>query len=47
MVFAFGRHAGEPLREHEDYVAWMIESDFPPDTKAVIEHLRANDWRWP
>ena len=47
VVFAFGRHAGEPLREHEDYVAWMIESDFPPDTKVVIEHLRANDWRWP
>jgi hypothetical protein len=47
VVFAFGRHAGEPVREHEEYLEWMLESDFPPDTKAVIQQLRENAWRWP
>jgi len=47
VVFNFGKHAGEPLRDHKDYVEWMLQSDFPPDTLDAIRRLRDNGWRWP
>jgi len=47
VVFNFGKHTGEPLRDHVDYVEWMLGSDFPPDTKQALHQLRDNDWRLP
>lgn len=47
IVFNFGKHVGQPVRNHEDYLDWMLESDFPPDTVEAIRRLRANGWRWP
>ncbi len=47
VVFSFGKHAGEPVRDHPDYVDWMLESDFPADTLDALRRLRENDWRWP
>jgi hypothetical protein len=47
VVFNFGKHAGEPVREHEEYLDWMLNSDFPPDTLEAIRRLQKNGWRWP
>ncbi|MBT8479675.1 MAG: 3'-5' exonuclease [Gemmatimonadetes bacterium] len=47
VVFNFGTHAGTPVREHEDYAEWMLQSDFPRDTLDAIRHLKENGWRWP
>jgi DNA polymerase-3 subunit epsilon len=47
VVFNFGKHAGESVRLHDDYLEWMLSGDFPPDTCQAIRHLRSNDWRWP
>jgi DNA polymerase-3 subunit epsilon len=47
VVFNFGKHAGEPVSEHPDYLDWMMSSDFPPDTLQAIRRLKENDWRWP
>lgn len=46
VVFNFGKHSGEPVRDHTDYVEWMLESDFPPDTLAALRRLKETDWRW-
>jgi DNA polymerase-3 subunit epsilon len=39
-VFRFGKHQGLPLRrvvrEAPDYLEWILQSDFPPDTKALV-----------
>lgn len=40
LVFAFGRHRGEPVTDHPDYVDWMLGADFPADTKAVLRRMR-------
>lgn len=40
VVFAFGRHRGEPVAEHPEYVDWMLGADFPADTRAVLRKLR-------
>lgn len=47
VVFAFGRHQGEPVGTHEDYLDWMLGADFPEDTKRIIRRLRRNGYRWP
>lgn len=47
VVFNFGKHAGEPVRNHGDYLDWMLEADFPADTLDAIRRLKENDWRWP
>lgn len=47
VVFAFGKHVGRPVRDHDDYLDWMLASDFPRDTCEVIRQLRAKDFRWP
>jgi DNA polymerase-3 subunit epsilon len=40
-VFAFGKHQGRSLRrvasETPDYLDWIMKSDFPSDTKALVE----------
>ncbi len=47
VQFNFGKHAGEPVRDHPDYVEWMLNSDFPADTHGALRHLKENGWRWP
>lgn len=48
VVVNFGnRHRGRPLREvartDPSYLEWVLASDFPPDTKAIVrKHLRAH-----
>lgn len=39
VVFAFGRHAGEPVTERPDYVAWVLRADFPEGTKRILREL--------
>ncbi len=45
VVFDFGRHRGEPVGRHADYVDWILRSDFPEDTKRVLRSLRDGGWR--
>jgi hypothetical protein len=45
VVFSFGKHQGKPLRQvagkSPDYLEWILQSDFPADTKALVaEALR-------
>jgi len=44
-AFAFGKHHGEFLqhvtKESPDYLAWMLERDFPPDTKRIVQDALA------
>jgi len=47
VVFNFGQHSGERVRDHPDYVDWMLKSSFPPDTEAVLRRIKDNGWRWP
>lgn len=47
VVFAFGRHAGEPVAEHPDYVDWILGADFPVETKRILRRLRENGHTWP
>lgn len=41
VVFAFGKHQGRTLREvavlERDYLLWFLESDFPPDTRDLVD----------
>ena len=39
VVFAFGKHRGEPVTEHPDYAEWILEADFPSDTKHFVRRL--------
>jgi len=40
VVFAFGKHQGLALRQvaasAPDYLAWVVESDFPEDAKLIV-----------
>jgi DNA polymerase-3 subunit epsilon len=40
VVFSFGKHQGKALRriagESPDYLEWILQSDFPPDTKTLV-----------
>jgi len=47
VVFGFGKHAGEPVRDHPDYVDWMLTADFSADTLDALRRLRESGWRWP
>lgn len=42
IVYAFGKHRGEPVREHPDYAEWMLGADFPSDTKRFLRRLLAD-----
>ncbi len=35
IVFAFGKHRGDPTDDHPDFLAWILNKDFPPSTLAV------------
>ncbi|WP_040887516.1 3'-5' exonuclease [Zavarzinella formosa] len=49
IVFAFGKHLGRRLdqvvRDDPAYLAWMLDRDFLPDTKAVIRTALGQDPR--
>lgn len=45
VVFNFGLHEGEPIRDHEDYLDWMLSRDFPEETKERIRRLRDRGYR--
>lgn len=35
----FGRHQGRPAREVPEYLAWMLEEDFPERTKRKVRRI--------
>ena len=35
IVFAFGKHRGDPVAAHLDFLHWMLGKDFAPSTLAV------------
>ncbi len=41
MVLRFGKHRDQPLREmarkDASYLRWILDSDFPSDTKKLIQ----------
>lgn len=39
IVFTFGPNRGLPAEDHLDFVIWMMERDFPPDTKRICRKL--------
>lgn len=47
VVFNFGKHSGKPIRNEVEYLDWMLQADFPPDTLDAIRKLKQNGWCWP
>lgn len=39
VVFTFGPNRWLPAEEHLDFVTWMLERDFPPDTHRICRQL--------
>lgn len=39
IVFTFGKHKDQPVKNHPDYAKWMLNSDFPSDTKNILRKL--------
>jgi DNA polymerase-3 subunit epsilon len=39
IVYGFGKHKGKKVIDERDYSQWMLDSDFPTDTKLVIRNL--------
>ena len=35
IAFAFGKHRGDPVDRHPDFLDWMLRKDFAPSTLAV------------
>jgi len=35
VTFGFGRHRGDPVDAHPDFLDWMLGKDFAPSTLAV------------
>jgi len=38
-VWAFGKNRDKPVKGDADYARWVLKSDFPPDTKRIIEEI--------
>jgi len=38
-VWAFGKNKGKPVKEDREYAQWVMKSDFPPDTKRIIDEV--------
>jgi len=38
-VWAFGKNRGKPVKDDPDYAQWVLKSDFPPDTKRIIDEV--------
>lgn len=51
IVLNFGKRQGEPLRriarEDSSFIAWMLRSDFPSDTKTIVRNAQNNVWPTP
>lgn len=51
VVLNFGRQKGVPLRklidEEPSFIKWMLRSDFPRDTKNIVEQAAAGVWPEP
>ena len=45
IAFAFGKHRGDPVDRHPDFLDWMLRKDFAPSTLAVaraeLDRIRA------
>lgn len=41
--YGFGKHEGQPVREHDAYAEWMLEADFPDETKARLREVLAGE----
>lgn len=39
VILNFGKHRGKKAKDHRSYLAWMHGSNFPSDTKKVIESI--------
>lgn len=39
IVFNFGKNKGQKIQDHQDYLQWMLSSDFPAQTKRKIQQL--------
>lgn len=37
VTFAFGKHRGDPVDAHPDFLSWMLRKDFAPSTLAVAQ----------
>jgi DNA polymerase-3 subunit epsilon len=46
VVFNFGKHSGQLVKNQPEYLEWMLQSDFPPDTLDAIRRLKTSGWRW-
>ncbi|MEN8193857.1 MAG: 3'-5' exonuclease, partial [Bacteroidota bacterium] len=42
LLFNFGKYKGEPVKNHIDYAEWMLEKDFPEDTKNILNKFMKN-----
>lgn len=51
IVVNFGKRQGDSLkrivREDSSFIAWMLRSDFPNDTKAIVRDAQNNIWPAP
>lgn len=41
-VFTFGKHRGEPIVNHKGFLNWMLDKDFPTETKKWINKFLKN-----
>ncbi|NUQ82959.1 MAG: 3'-5' exonuclease [Bacteroidetes bacterium] len=39
VIFNFGKHKDKPVTENLDYAKWMLESNFPLDTKRKLKQI--------
>lgn len=38
-VWAFGKNKDRPVKDDPDYAKWVLKSDFPGDTKRIVEEI--------
>lgn len=41
-TFTFGKHRGEPIANHKGFLNWMLDKDFPTETKKWINKFLKN-----
>lgn len=39
ICFNFGKHKGEPAKNHKDFLNWMIGKDFTQDTQRIAKQI--------
>ncbi len=39
IVWAFGKNKGKAVKDDPDYAHWVMKSDFPADTKRIVEEV--------